>query len=242
MRTESSARAATSARFQAGCAFGLLAGDEAGPDPHAGGARRERRLDLRSGTDAAGREHGHGDGVQDAFEQRQQRELAGEPPARLTALRDDQIASSTYGRKRLLDRADLPARQRSGAVDPIDQLAVGRPEVEVDQRRARERDLQAVAVEQEPDEVHAEARRSLGHHFEPLGELARSDHHRGHHRVPAGGGHGDGKRRRRADARHRRQLDRQLAAGELGERGSRCGRHGADHARGARSLRLVERP
>ena len=148
-------------------------------------------------------------------------QLAGEPPARLAALGDDQIASSMCGRERLLDRADLPARQRSGAVDSIDQLAVGRSEVKVDQRRARERDLKAVAVEQGPDEVHAEARRSLGHHVEPLGELARSDHHRGHHRVPAGSSHSDGKRRRRADARHRRQLDRELAAGELGERGSR---------------------
>ena len=125
----------------------LLGGDEAGPDPHPGGAGGERGLDVGSGRDAAGCEHGYGHGVQDAFEQWHQRELAGEPPARLAALRDDQIASGVYGRERLLDRADLPARQRSGAVDPLDQPSVGRPEVKVDQRRARERDLKAVAVE-----------------------------------------------------------------------------------------------
>ena len=87
------------------------------------------------GRQAAGGDHRHVDRLEHEVEQRQQPEPAADVPAGLDALGDDEVAAGVGGGARLVDRADLPRRERAAVVHQRDERRVRLAPEEVDERR-----------------------------------------------------------------------------------------------------------
>ena len=98
--------------------------DEARPDPHAVGSQHEGGGEAAAVEDAAGSDDGHAvaDRVDDLRHQRERRDQSG-VPARLGALRDDEVATGLDGGDRMTHLAAHVDDEHVVAMAQVDDLA-----------------------------------------------------------------------------------------------------------------------
>jgi hypothetical protein len=204
--------------FVRGVCARLGRGHETRAHPTSGGTRGDGGGETAPVGDATAGHDRNVDGVENLAQQRPQAAIAVHAPAALGAPRHDQVAARVGRGSRLVDRADLPARQCATGVHPLHQRRIDVPVVEVHVAAAGCGHVEDVGVEERNQHVEAEGPLDLpAERVERLGhDRSRGPRHADHSHAP-GADHGPHELGR-AHRAHGRELNGNLAADQVGER------------------------
>jgi hypothetical protein len=197
--------------------IGLRGGDEACADADTVSTGRERCRHAAGRADTAGGDDGNPDRVAHRAQEWEKRHPPPDVSACLRALHDDEVTSRALGGDRLLDRPDLPARERTAGVHRFDKRGVRLGIEELHHAGSRRCDVDGVAVEEGHEEGHPERSPGPGRHaFEHLRKDWRRNH-RGPEHPKATRIRDREHERGSRDAAHTGLLERRLAADQARE-------------------------